>query len=255
MTARTGPVARARPLSTDRPHPRRHDGVVATEVRLKQRFVQVAAAIGVVVLGCAGQATAQPLGDRPVTVQFNGGVSFGGSTGGTYGVEGDYVLTPKLTVFAELGQITNVAPGFIVDRAELVASAIGAGVDVKDRATYFDAGVKYALPTLMEHYEPYVGLGIGVAHVSKDTTFSVNGADLSEDQLLNDYGVQLGADLADSSNKATFAILLGVTRAIGERYGMDVSYRYNRIFAKSDLIEGDKGISANRIQAGFFVRF
>ena len=225
------------------------------EVRLTQRFVQVAAAVCVAALGFAGSAAAQPQGDRPLIVQFNGGAAFGGSTGATYGVEGDYTLTPEFTIFAELGQITNVAPGFIKDRADFIASVIGAGVDVKDKATYFDVGAKYQLPRLMTHYEPYVGLGVGVAHVSKDTTFSVNGADLSEDQLLNDYGVQLGADLADGSTKATLAVLLGVTRAIGERYGADVSYRYNRIFPKSDLIEDDKGINASRLQFGFFIRF
>jgi opacity protein-like surface antigen len=224
---------------------------------LTQRFVQVAAAACVAVLGFAGQAAAQPQSDRPVSVQFNGGVSFGSSTGGTYGVEGDYRLDDKLTLFAEVGQITNVAPGFIVDRAELIASVIGASVDVNDKATYFDVGAKYKVPQLqlLTNYDLYVGAAVGIARVSKDTTFSVNGSDLSEDQLLNDYGVQLGADLADGTTRATLALLVGVTRAINERYGVDLSYRYNRIFAKSDLIEGDKGINANRIQAGFIVRF
>jgi hypothetical protein len=222
---------------------------------LTYRFVQVAAAACVAALGFAGQAAAQPQGDRPIIVQFNAGAAFGGSSGGTYGVEGDYILTPKITLFAEVGQITNVAPGFIADRADFIAEVIGASVDVKDKATYFDLGAKYQMPRLMTHYEPYVGLGFGIAHVSKDTTFSINGSDLSEDDLLNAYGVQLGADLAGSTTKPTMAILLGVTRAIGERYGVDVSYRYNRIFAKTDVIEGDKGVNANRLQAGFFVRF
>ncbi len=225
------------------------------EVRLRQRFVQVAAAACVAVLGYAGQAAAQPQGDRPIVVQVNAGASFGGSSGGTYGIEGDYVLTPKITIFAEVGQITNVAPAFIKDRADFIAGVIGAAADPKDKATYFDAGIKYQLPRLMTQYEPYVGLGLGVAHVSKETTFSVNGADLSEDQLLSDYGVQLGADLAGSTTKTTLALLLGVTRSIGERYGVDLSYRYNRIYPKSDVIEEDEGINANRLQVGFFVRF
>jgi opacity protein-like surface antigen len=224
---------------------------------LTQRFVQVAAAACVAVLGLAGQAAAQPQSDRPIVVQFNGGVSFGSATGGTYGVEGDYTLTDTLTLFAEVGQITNVTPGFIVDRAELIGGVIGASVDVNDKATYFDIGAKYKMPQLqlLPNYDVYVGAAVGAAHVSKDTVFSVDGSELSEDQLLNDYGVLLGADLADASTKATLALLVGVTRAIGERYGVDLSYRYNHIFAKSDVIEGDKGINANRIQAGFFIRF
>jgi opacity protein-like surface antigen len=218
-------------------------------------LVRVAAAACVAVLGIAGAAAAQPLGDRPITVQFNGGVSFGNSVGATYGVEGDYTLNPKLSIFAEVGQITHAEPGFIVDRAEFIASVIGAAADVSDTATYFDAGVKYQLPRLLTDYEPYVGLGVGLAHISKDTTFSIGGNDLSEETLLNDYGLQVGADLADGSTEATIAVLIGVTRAIGERYGADVSYRYNRIFADKDRIEDDKGINTNRLQFGFFVRF
>ena len=51
------------------------------------------------------------------------------------------------------------------------------------------------------------------------------------------------------------AVLVGVTRSIGERIGVDLSYRYSRIFPKTDIIDGDAGINASRIQVGFFVRF
>lgn len=220
-----------------------------------KRFVQVAGAVCIAAFGWVGQATAQPKGDRPVSVQFNAGVAVGSQSSGTYGFEGDYVLNDKLTIFGEVGQIGNVAPSFVENQANVIAAALGGSAEVKDKATYIDFGVKYNLKPFIANYMPYVGFGVGVAKVSKTSTFTVGGTSLSEAQLLSQYGVQLGSDLAGSANKATMAILLGMTRSIGERLGVDVSYRYNRIFAKTDVIDADKGINASRIQVGFFVRF
>jgi opacity protein-like surface antigen len=220
-----------------------------------KRFVQVAGALCVAALGCAGQAAAQPQGDRPVSIEVNGGVSMGNKSSGAFGLEGNYAITPTITVFAEVGQIGNVAPKFVSDRANVVAGFLGGTADEKDKATYVDLGVKYMLPMLATHYQPYVGLGIGVAKVAKETTFSISGTSVSEAQLLSQYGVQLGSDLAGSTNKTNVAVLLGITRAIGERLGADVSYRFNRISPKTDVIDGDEAINAQRFQIGVFIRF
>ena len=121
--------------------------------------------------------------------------------------------------------------------------------------TYFDAGVKYTLTTLGGGYQPYVGLGIGVANVSKTTTFTIGSAPISESDLLNKYGVQLGSDLAGSTTKTNLTVMAGVARPIGERLGVDLSYRYSRLFPKPDVIEDDMGINVQRIQVGFLIRF
>lgn len=220
-----------------------------------KRLVQVASAMCVAALGVAGQAAAQPLGDRPVAIQINGGVSVGNKTSGAVGVEGDYQLNSKLTIFGEVGRISNVAPKFVSDRADLVASLIGASVDEKDKTTYFDAGIKYKLASLVGGFDAYVGAGVGIAKVAKTTTFTVGGSTISEDRLLSQYGVQLGADLADSATKTNMTVLAGAVKSIGERLGVDVSYRYSRLFPKTDLIEGDMGINVQRIQVGFLIRF
>ena len=220
-----------------------------------KRLVQVAGAVCIAALGFAGQAAAQPKGDRPITVEFAGGVSVGNKSSGTYGFEGDYAVSDKLTIFMEAGQIGNVVPTFIEDRANVIAAALGGSAEAKDKATYVDFGVKYRLKPFMTHYEPYVGFGLGVAKVSKTSTFTIGGASVNEDQLLSQYRVQLGSDLAGSTNKTTMAILVGATRSIGERLGVDLSYRYNRIFPKTDVIDQDQGINASRVQVGVFVRF
>ena len=220
-----------------------------------KRLVQVAGAVCMAALGCVGQAAAQPKGDRPIAVEFGGGVSVSNKSSGTYGLEVDYAVSQKLTIFLEAGQIANVVPRFIEDRAGVISAALGGSAEVKDKATYVDLGVKYMLMPLTATYQPYVGFGVGVAKVAKTSTFTIGGASVNEAQLLSQYGVQLGSDLAGSANKTNMAVLVGVTRSIGERIGVDLSYRYSRIFPKTDIIDGDAGINASRIQVGFFVRF
>ncbi|MFN7982553.1 MAG: outer membrane beta-barrel protein [Vicinamibacterales bacterium] len=220
-----------------------------------KRFVQVAGVMCLAAFGLAAQAAAQPKGDRPISIEFGGGPSFGGSSSGTYGVDLGYAVTSKITVFLEAGQIGNVAPGFIVDQANTIAKALGGSADIKDKATFGEFGVKYMLMPNTASYQPYVGFGVGAAKVEKKPTFTIGGASLNEEQLLAQYGVQLGSDLAGSTTKTTFAVLAGVTKSFGERFGVDVSYRYNRIMPKTDLIDSDEGINAQRLFFGALVRF
>jgi opacity protein-like surface antigen len=220
------------------------------------RRIHVFAAACAAVLAMAGQATAQPsAADRPIGVEVSGGGSFGHKSSGTVSVEGDYSLNQSLALFAELGYVGNVAPKFITDRANEIASALGGSADVKDKATLFDVGAKYVFKPVFGGYSPYAGLSAGFAHVSKDTMFSVGGTTLDESQLLDQYGVQLGNDLAGSLNKGTFGVLFGVTRDFHERYSLDLSYRYTRIFPRTSEIEGDQGINVNRLQVGVIFRF
>jgi opacity protein-like surface antigen len=206
-------------------------------------------------LGFVGQAAAQPKGDRPIAVEFAGGAALGNSSSGTFGFEADYTVTHTFTIFLEVARIGNVAPAFIEDRGNFIASALGGTADVVDKATLGELGVKYNLKPVFATYQPYVGFGVGVAKVAKTSTFAIGGSSVDEAQLLSQYGVLLGADLAGSTNKTNVAVIAGVTRAIGERMGVDLSYRYNRLLPKTDVIADDKGINAQRIQVGVFVRF
>jgi opacity protein-like surface antigen len=192
---------------------------------------------------------------QKMAAQFTAGVTFGNQSSGSIGGEFDYKIGTEWEVFFEAGQMRNVAPGFIDDRAQIIASAIGASASVAQRATFYDAGVKYLFVPFGGGYQPYAGLGFGAAHVSNDVVFSVGGADLSEDQLLNQYGVQLGNDLAGGSTKPLFLVALGVSRDFARRYFLDLSYRYGLIFAKTDKIEDDEKTNTQRLQLGFGVRF
>jgi len=218
-------------------------------------FVKVAAAVCVAALGFAGQASAQAQGDRPLSIQLGGGAAFGTQASPAFGIEADYAVKQRISVFLEAAMVGNVAPSFVTDRANIVATALGGSVDAKDQATFGTIGVKYTMMPVSAAYRPYVGVGYTYGKIKKTADFTIGGTAVSEAKLLSDYGVLLGSDLAGSMNKGGVAVQVGVTRAIGERFGLDLSYRLNQFMAKTDDIENDKAINAQRVQLNVLIRF
>lgn len=219
-----------------------------------KRFGQLMLAISVAAVGLTGTARAQSSAPEKMSAEFTVGPTFGNKAGVSFGGEFDYKLGTEWEAFFEVGQMSNVAAPFVDDAAQVVAATIGGSADVKDQATYYNVGLKYLFVPFGGGYLPYVGLGLGAAHVKKDTTFSVNGAELSEQQLLDQYGVQLGADLAGLTTKPMMVIAAGVSRNFMQRYFLDLSYRYGLIFS-GDTIEDDHAINTNRLQFGVGIRF
>jgi opacity protein-like surface antigen len=221
-----------------------------------KRFVQSALALTLATMSVTSPAWAQSASEPDtVAVQFTLGATFGNASNASLGGELDFKLGTEWQAFLEAGQMRNVAPGLIEDRAALIAGIIGGSVDAAARATYVDAGIKYLFVPFGGGYTPYVGLGFGVARVKADVAFSVNGAELGEDVLLSRYGVQLGNDLAGTTTKPLVMLGFGISRHFAHRYLLDLSYRFGRIFSKSDDIEDDESINSNRVQVGIGVRF
>lgn len=218
-----------------------------------KRFGQIVMALSVVAAGLTGTAWAQS--NEKMAAQVTVGGTFGSSSGGSVGGEFDYKLGIEWEAFVEVGRMSNVASGQLIDDADFVAARIGGSADAAERATYVDVGVKYLLVPFGGGYQPYVGLGVGAAQVKKDVVFTVNGAEKSEAQLLSDYGVALGNDLAGTTTKPLVLITAGVSRNFATRAFLDVSYRYGLIFAKSGVIEDDKSLNTQRIQLGVGIRF
>ena len=151
--------------------------------------------------------------------------------------------------------ISDVTPKFVTDKAAIVAKALGGSASAVDKATFGTLGVKYTLMSVDAAFRPYVGAGYTYGRIAKTTTVTVGGASLSESALLSTYGVQLGSDLAGQMNKSGLGVVLGVTRAFGERLGVDASYRLNRFMAKTSVIDGDQALNAQRLQVGVLYRF
>jgi opacity protein-like surface antigen len=218
------------------------------------RFGRVVMMAGAATMLLTSAARAQTSDPGKFAAQFTFGATFGNKASGSLGGEVDYKLGTEWEAFFEFGSMRNVASGNTEDRAQIIADAIGGTANVAEHAAYYNVGAKYLLVPFGGGYQPYVGLGIGAAHVAKDVVFSVNGAELSEEQLLTDYGVQLGADLAGSTTRPMLVVLGGVSRPFLRRYFLDVSYRYGYIFS-SGSIEDDEGMNTQRLQLGIGIRF
>ena len=219
-------------------------------------FGRLVMAFGMLVAGLTGSAWAQSSSaDGPLAVQFTVGPTFGNASDISLGGELDYKLGAEWEVFFEAGRMRNVATSQMEDDAQVIVNALGGSAAIGQSATYFDAGVKYLFVPFGGGYTPYLGIGFGAAQLKKDVTFTINGSELTEGQLLSQYGVQLGNDLAGSSTRPMAMIALGLSRNFASRAFLDVSYRYGVIFAKTSLIEGDKATNTQRLQFGVGVRF
>ena len=183
-------------------------------------------------------------------VEFNGGATLGHRSSGFYGGEGGYHITGPFAVFAEVGHMAQVGTDSLDAKAKSLADAVGATSDAMYKITYFDVGVRYTPDMKLGTVRPYVTAGYGLASVTAQTTFFVNGAAVPPDQL----GIQLGSDLDGTENKGFFMFGGGVSYTFGSRYFVDGSFRYGYVLSKSDL-ENDTGINTMRASIGVGITF
>jgi opacity protein-like surface antigen len=211
------------------------------------------AVIGVVVtIATAGAAYAQPA-ERPWSVQADAAATFGNASSSSFGVEVDRRLNSNWDVTLEAGRMGNVTSSATDDRAAVIGTQIAATPNAVQTAIYWDLGLRYRLMP-DGAWNPYVALGFGGAHIDTSTTFSANGVQLS-DQDLAARLVALGADLDGTITKPFLTIGVGVTRPFAERYFLDASYRYGRVFPRTGEIDGDKANNTQRLQLGIGIRF
>lgn len=221
-----------------------------------KRFGRLVLAFGVIMAGLTSRASAQSGGaDAPFAVQFTVGPTFGNASDVSLGGELDYKLGTEWELFVEAGRMRNVATGAMEDAAQVVVNALGGEASITQKATYFNAGLKYLLVPFGGGYQPYLGLGAGVAQLRKDVTFTIAGTELSEAELLNQYGVLLGGDLAGSSSRPMLTVIAGVSRNFSGSAFLDLSYGYGAIFADKELNDEDTVTNTQRLQFGIGIRF
>ncbi len=226
-----------------------------------KRFARVAS-VCVVGLVCASaaahaqttQTTTAPgstVSDPRVYVEFHGGPTLGHKSDTFIGGEGGLRLVQGLDVFVEGGHMSNVGTSKLESLASGIAGAVGATVgSTAYIVDYVTAGVRYHLNMLpMAH--PYVLVGAGLGKVKAETTFAVNGTEVSAAQL----GISLGGDLSGSNNKTMIVGGFGVNVPFMKRFYADLGYRYGAILAKTDLVENDQLIKTQRIVLGVGVKF
>ena len=142
--------------------------------------------------------------------------------------------------------MSNVTTAALDQRAQNFATGIGSSVvGPTQRVVYFDPGVRYQPARFaFGMWHPYGLLGLGLANVKTSTTFGP-----SQQTYI------LGNDLSSTLNKLLLTVGVGVTAPFKDRYLVDISYRYGHISPRTSEIDGDTGISTNRIQAGIGLRF
>jgi opacity protein-like surface antigen len=176
-----------------------------------------------------------------------GGAGSGALLGGEVGLS-----RSSWDFFFEFGRMLNTKTSEMEDAANHIATNfLGTGgrvvtFETRQPINYFDAGARYKFPTSWR-VQPYAGIGIGGAKVSRNTTFAVAGTDIT-DQLAA-MGVLLGGDLSGSEGAALFMLTGGGEFPLRGRTFADFSYRYGRVFLSGG------GINTNRFQFGIGWRF
>jgi opacity protein-like surface antigen len=178
--------------------------------------------------------------------------AFGTVTSQSYGGEFGTTVANDVQVFAEVGQIRNVASADIGASAEQIAAVLrvvqSAAVTytVKQPVTFGIGGVRYLIPAGSTSVRPYVLAGFGVARVANDVKYQFGGADASG--TIAQF-VTLGSDLSGTSTHAILATGAGVAIPVWQRLVVDLQYRFGRVFADPSAID------TNRIGVGIGLRF
>jgi opacity protein-like surface antigen len=229
-----------------------------------RRFVRCSMLLTVLTaygIGPAHAQTARTTGPDRGYAELTVAATLGHKSDSSIGGEAGYSLTDALQLFLEGGRMRNVATTDVDARAMIIGNAIGANVSTAQRAAYFDIGAKYRLSEhsrwrpnwLHDRWRPYALLGVGTASVKTTTNFSIGGTDVTSQ--LDQYGVQLGNDLSGTVTKAFLTVGVGTNATLGQRYLLDLSYRYGHIFPRTGEIANDQGINTQRLQAGIGIRF
>ena len=146
-------------------------------------------------LGTASAARAQGITTGPYA-QFQTGLTVGSTVSGLFG--GEVGLSGKaFDLYFEGGKMLNTKTSEMDAAAKTIADALAAPgttvtYDAKQPVNYFDVGFWLRPPTTGK-LQPYVGIGLGSAGVTRETRFIANGTDITGQ--LPQMGVQLGGDL------------------------------------------------------------
>lgn len=176
--------------------------------------------------------------------------AFGNVTSQAFGAEAGVTVRPDLQVFGSFGRVRDAATTEIGMSATTIAQALtqlqtgAVSYSVREPVTFFVGGVRYRI-RVASILKPYILGGIGMATVSKDVAFLIDGADASG--TLSQY-VTLGSDIAGHESKMMLTLGGGVVWPAWRQLIVDLQYQYGRIST-------DTAITVNRLGLGVGIRF
>lgn len=204
---------------------------------------------------CAGAAfaqspTAAPSPDSRYYLEFTFGPTLGHKSDKSVGVEGAMRVGNELDGFFEGGHIGNAATTDFEQRGQKIASSLGASLSSVEKVNYFDVGLRYRVPMTSPKVHPYILLGVGIAQVSTETNFAINGSPVGPDV------VAIGTDLSGSFKRPFIMFGFGAHLTFATRFFGDLSYRFGRASGETDgADEVLAGVPTQRVQFGVGVHF
>ena len=220
-----------------------------------KRLARVAAVCLAATLGIgarSAQAQVQPgAADSKLYVELNFGPTLGHKSNAFVGGELGYRLTPDLDLIVDISHMGNVGTTELDNRAALIANFLGGTAATAYKTNTFAFGARYRIP-VSANVSPYVLGAVGVANVSTEVQFTVNGTTIDPGTRPD---LQLGTDLSGSTNRALLVIGFGVNVPFKQRFFGDLGYRYGQIFSKTLDTETLGSIPTQRIVLGVGVRF
>ena len=192
-------------------------------------------------LGTASAARAQGLVVGPYA-QFQTGFTVGSEVGALFGGEAGF-SSNTFDIYFEGGKMLNTKSSEMDAAAATIAGALGATFEAK----LVKATLPRAALITTGRYQPYAGIGLGSAGVTRETKFFVDGTDITGQ--LPQMGVTLGGDLQGDERGFLFTIGGGARFGLTGKVFADVSYRYGHVSLS------DESVNTNRIQFGIGAHF
>ena len=205
---------------------------------------------GAMLMAAAVSAQTTPADEDRGYVQAVAESAFGNVTSQSYGAEAGFTVRPNLQVFGSFGHVGNVATSELSAAAQSIAGALSqlqsgaVSFSVNEPSTFFVGGVRYRFP-VASALKPYVSGGAGIASVSKDVKFFINGTDASS--TIPQY-VTLGSDVSGDESALMITFGGGVVWPAWRQLIIDFHYMYGHIAA-------DTAINVSRAGVGIGVRF
>jgi opacity protein-like surface antigen len=221
-----------------------------------KRFARIAAVCLAATFGIgarSARAQATPgSADPKMYAEFNFGPTLGHKSNAFVGGELGYRLTPDLDLIVDISHMGNVGTTELDTRAALISNFLGGTASTAYKPNTFAFGARYRIP-VAANVTPYVLGALGVANVSTEVAFTVNGTTIDPATRPD---LQLGGDLSGSTTRALLVIGFGVNVPFKQRFFGDLGYRYGQIFSKTlDNNETLGSIPTQRIVLGVGVRF
>lgn len=174
-------------------------------------------------------------------VRARGGLTFAAKTAPVFGAGFGINAGPSVQILGEIGRMQNVLPSDIQqefdDGVTGLQSQIGLPVrmDVKAQADYALGGARFLIPAT-GRIRPYMEGTGGIAHVAMKFDIEVGGVDYSDE-----FANEIGEDA--ETNEFMLSLGGGVQVALTTHFGVDIGYRFVRIFTD------DPSVTANKIYA------